>query len=194
MIGSKFYTGNQNEWLKLLSARSSDRRRLQPALRNAAVMRFSCILCMLLWWTRMPACHWRLSLCRINDSLELVVRPVSVENLGLFCAVLSHDKCGVLEGYRCVGRMPCLCGFRIEAFRLEDGSSIFLRILSIYMARILSGLYSWSFAMDRLIASHLAGRWAANTRSVAKIFVCGNSWRSSGNATAKSRVSACYIY
>jgi hypothetical protein len=50
------------------------------------------------------------------------------------------------------------CGFRIEAFRPEDGSSIFLRIVSIYRALILSGLYRWSVAIDRLIASHLAAR------------------------------------
>ena len=50
------------------------------------------------------------------------------------------------------------CVFRVEAFRPEDGSSVFLRIVSIYRALLLSGLYRWSFAMDRLIASHLAAR------------------------------------
>lgn len=47
-------------------------------------------------------------------------------------------------------------GFSVEAFRPEDGSGIFLRIVSIYRAHILSGLYRWSVAVGRLIASHLA--------------------------------------
>jgi hypothetical protein len=52
----------------------------------------------------------------------------------------------------CVASGLKLFVLRTEAVR------IFLRIVSIYRALILSVLYSWSFAMGRLIASRLAAR------------------------------------